>query len=112
MTWLKHSSRALSRESVLWFPPHTSSYVAEWIFQPLMFGRSVDNNQADHVVVLALSCLEFKFSKEWVELDVQVLLSPGDPDPSWLQCQARVIPAVSLLRSHLNPWSFKGFWIS
>lgn len=28
-------------------------------------------------------------------------------DPSWLQGQTRVIPAVSLLRSHLNPWNFK-----
>lgn len=61
MAWLKHSSRALSRESVLWSPPHTSSYAAEWISQPLVFGRSVDNSssQADHVVVLALSYLEF-----------------------------------------------------
>lgn len=103
--------------AVLWSPPHTSRNVAECISQPLMFGRSVDNNssQADHVLVLAPSYLELKFSKEWVELDVQVLLNPGDPGPSWLQCQARVIPAVSLLRSHLchlNPWNIEGLWIS
>lgn len=99
--------------SVLWSPPHISRYVADWISQPLILGRSVDNylSQADHVIVLALSYLEFKFSKEWVELDVQVLLNPGDPDPSWLRCQPRVIPAVSLLRSHLchlNPRSVEG----
>lgn len=116
MAWLKHSSRALSRESVLWSPPHISRYVAEWISQPLIIGRSVDNYscQADHVVILALSYLEFRFSKEWVELNVQVLLKPGDPDPSWLRGRAGVIPAVSLLRSHLchlNPWNFKGLLV-